>query len=232
MAVCGTAITWKRGNRMHFEILVEDRSGSIALEHILEKILGANGAVHYWRIHHYRGIGRLPKKLGGVPTPANRLLLDNLPGLLRGYGKSLTDSSAVIVVVDSDDRDCIAFKKELLSVLNNCNPRPKTLFRIAVEEGEAWLLGDRSAIKAAYPSAKDTILNGYVQDSVCGTWEVIADAVHSGGSKRLKRLGYPETGKTKCEWAAKIAPELDVAQNRSKSFTVFRDGVQKLAGAS
>ena len=47
---------------MHLEVLVEDKSGSIALDHILEKILGAKGSVHTWRIHPYKGIGRLPKK--------------------------------------------------------------------------------------------------------------------------------------------------------------------------
>ncbi len=29
---------------MHFEVLVEDQSGSIALDVVLEKILGTNGA--------------------------------------------------------------------------------------------------------------------------------------------------------------------------------------------
>ena len=128
---------------------MEDKSGSIALDHILEKILGANGSVHTWRIHPYRGIGRLPKNLRGVANPNNRLLLDNLPRVLRGYGKSLTGSSAVVVVVDADDRDCMAFKQELVDVLNACYPRPRTLFRIAIEEGEAWLLGDRAAVKSA-----------------------------------------------------------------------------------
>ena len=194
--------------------MVEDQSGRIALEHLLKKILGTNGEVHSWRIHSYKGIGRLPKNLRGVPNPANRLLLDNLPSVLRGYGKGLPDSSAVVVVVDSDDKDCIAFKKELLSVLNVCNPRPKTLFRIAIEEGEAWLLGDRGAIKSAYPNARDAALNDYVQDSICGTWEVLADAVHSGGSKLLKKLGYPAAGMAKCDWARDIAPHLDVNQNQ------------------
>ncbi len=217
---------------MHFEVLVEDQSGSITLESILEKILGANGAVHTWRMHPYKGIGRLPKDLRGVSNPANRLLLDNLPRVLRGYGRSLNDSDAVVVVVDLDDKDCTVFKQELISVLNACNPRPETLFRIAIEETEAWLLGDHAAVKSAYPNAKDAVLNHYVQDSICGTWEILADAVHSGGSKRLKRLGYPEAGRAKCEWAAKIAPELNVAQNHSKSFRVFRDGVLKLAAAN
>ena len=216
---------------MHLEVLVEDKSGSIALDHFLEKIFGANGSVHTWRIHPYRGIGRLPKNLRGVGSPSGRFLLDNLPRVLRGYGKSLTGSSAVVVVVDADDRDCMAFKQDLLCVLNACNPRPQTLFRIAIEEGEAWLLRDRAAVKSAYPNAKDAVLNSYVQDSICGTWELLADAVHSGRSQLLKKLGYPEAGVAKCDWAGKIAPHMDIDSNGSKSFQVFRDGVRKLAEA-
>ena len=215
---------------MHFEVLVEDRSGSISLEFILEKILGPNWVDHSWTIHPFKGIGHLPQGLHEVPNPANHLLLNNLPRLLRAYGKVLQGSSAVVVVADSDDRDCIKFKQELLNVLNACNPSPNTLFRIAIEEGEAWLLGDRAAVKSAYPNAKDVVLNSYVQDSICGTWEVLADAVHSGGSIPLKASGYPAAGVAKCEWAGKIAPLMDVDSNKSKSFQVFRDGVRNLAG--
>ena len=216
---------------MHFEVLAEDKSGSIALEHILEKILGPNYSEHSWRIIAYKGIGRIPRDLRGVTDPRARILLDRLPSILQGYGRSpQAIPSAVVVVVDLDDKDCIKFKQELLDVLNACHPRPKTLFRIAIEEGEAWLLGDRAAVKSAYPDAKDTILNNYVQDSICGTWEVLADAVHTGGSSHLKALGYPLAGIAKCEWAGEIAPHMDVEANKSKSFQVFRDGVRKLAG--
>ena len=215
---------------MHFEVLVEDQSGQIALETIMEKILGQNYTEHSWRIHPYKGIGRIPKNAHGLPNPANRLLLDNLPRLLRGYGRSLSGSSAVVVVVDLDDKDCIKFKQDLLDVLNACNPRPKSLFRIAIEESEAWLLGDRVAVKSAYPNARDAVLNGYGQDSICGTWEVLADAIHSGGSSHLKALGYPPAGMAKCDWARNIAPRMDVDGNQSKSFQVFRDGVRNLAG--
>ena len=214
---------------MHFEVLAEDKSVSISLEFILEKILGQNGEVHSWKIHPYKGIGHMPKDLRGVPNPINRLLLDNLPRLLRGYGRSLNKSCAVVVVVDSDDRDCIAFKQELLGVLNLCNPRPYTLFRIAIEESEAWLLGDPAAVQAAYPHVRNVVLNQYVQDSICGTWEILADAVHPGGSNQLKKLGYPAAGIAKCDWARQIAPYLDVDQNLSDSFRVFRDGLIKLA---
>ena len=216
---------------MHFEVLVEDQSGSIALESILGKILGENYAEHSWRIRAYKGIGHLPKDLHEVTDPKKRILLHQLPRLLRGYGKSLQYSqAAVVVVVDLDDRDCMEFKRELLDILNVCNPRPKALFRIAIEEGESWFLGDRDAVKMAYPNAKDSVLNSYVQDSICGTWEVLADAVYPGGATRLKTLGYPETGTAKCEWAGVIAPYMDVDSNESKSFQVFRDGVRNLAG--
>ena len=215
---------------MHFEVLVEDRSGSIALESILQKILGENGEVHSWIVRPYKGIGHLPKNIHEVPNPRNLLLLNNLPMLLRAYGQSLDDSASVVVVVDLDNKDCIAFKQELLDVLYACNPQPKTMFRIAIEEGEAWLLGDRAAVKSAYPNAKVSALDAYVQDSICDTWELLADAIHPGGSAPLKRAGYQVAGQAKSEWARNIAPHLDINANQSKSFQVFRDGVRKLAG--
>ncbi len=216
---------------MHFEILVEDMSGKIALESILEKILGPNGQDHTYKIIPYKGIGRIPKDLRGTTDPLKRILLDRLPRLLRGYGKSLQDfPAAVVVIVDLDNKDCLVFKQEMLDILNDCNPQPATLVRIAIEEGEAWLLGDRNAVKAAYPRAKEQVLNAYEQDSICGTWEKLADAVYPGGSQKLKQLGWPHTGQAKCEWANNIAPHLDVESNQSSSFQAFRDGMKNLAG--
>ena len=232
-AASGTATISIGDEPVHIEVLVEDRSGGIVLDCIMEKLLGANGSVHSWKIHSYKGIGRIPKNLRGVTDPDKRILLDRLPKILQGYGRSLDDiglPAAVVVVVDLDGRDCLTFKRELLAVLNACRPRPRTLFRIVIEESEAWLLGDPEAVKAAYPETKDSVLDRYVQDSICGTWEVLADAVHPGGSARLKESGYPATGAAKCEWAENIAPHLDVDGNRSRSFQVFRDGVKALSG--
>ena len=216
---------------MHFEILVEDQSGSIAVDVLLEKILGVNREEHSWRLHPYKGIGHIPKDLHRETDPVKRFLLNDLPSQLRAYGKSLGDWAAVVVVVDLDDRDCIAFKRELLGVLDACDPRPNALFRIAVEESEAWLLGDRAAVKAAYPRAKDSVLDGYRQDAVCGTWETLANAVHAGGAAALAKAGWPAPGEAKCEWARKIAPHIDPDRNRSPSFRAFRDGVRSLAAA-
>ena len=215
---------------MHFEVLVEDVSGKIALGSIMEKILGPHGQDHTYRIISYNGLGRIPKNLIGVTDPRKRILLDRLPRLLKGYGKSLqTISAAVVVVVDLDDKECLVFKQELLGVLNACHPQPTTLFRIAIEEIESWLLGDRNAIKVAYPQAKNQVLDAYVPDSICGTWEKLADTVYTGGSQKLKQLGWPHIGQAKCEWAKNIAFHLDVENNQSVSFQAFRNGIRKLA---
>jgi hypothetical protein len=215
---------------MHFEILVEDASGKIALEHLVPKILGAD-TPHTFRIRGYKGVGRIPKNMKTATGAKKQFLLSILPTMLQAYGKSLQphDQYGVVVVVDSDRKDCHAFKAELMGVLGRCNPAPNTLFRIAIEELEAWLLGDRNAITAAFPKAKTAALDAYTQDSVCGTWEVLADAVYPGGSGPLKKLGFPHTGQAKCEWAGRIAPEMDVDANSSPSFNVFRQGFLKLA---
>ena len=217
---------------MHFEVLVEDQSGGIAIDIALAKILGPNGTDHSWRTHEYKGLGHIPKDLDATADPTRRVLLAQLPRLLRGYGRSLDpNQSCVVVVVDADKRDCVAFKQELLNVLSECDPRPRTLFRIAVEESEAWLLGDRQAVLTAYPNARTSVLDDYAQDSVCGTWEVLAAALLPRRARK-RPLPWWEAGREKCRWAETIAPHLDVERNASPSFRAFRDGIRKLAGTA
>ena len=213
---------------MHIEFLVEDSSGEKMLSQILPKILGEQGAPHTWRMKAYKGIGRIPPGLSVKADPAKRMLLDQLPRLLQGYGKTL-GIDAVVVVLDTDNRECSAFLTELKSLLANCKPAPRTLFRLAIEEMEAWYLGDRQSILKAYPRAKRDVIDRYAQDSICGTWELLADAVYPGGSAAIKKTGWPLPGQIKHEWAEKITPFMDVNQNTSPSFMKLRDGLLKLA---
>ena len=169
---------------MHIEVLVEDSSGAKLLAQLLPQILGEQGAPHTWRLKAYKGIGRIPHGLTPKADPAKRILLDQLPKILRGYGKS-PGYDAVVVVLDSDRRDCKALLQELKSVADKCEPAPNTLFRLAIEEMEAWYFGDRAALLKAFPRAKRDVLDRYVQDSVCGTWELMADAVHAGGAAAI-----------------------------------------------
>ncbi len=219
---------------MHFEILVEDQSGKKALDILVPKVIGDE---HTPRVHPYKGIGRIPKNLGANNNANKRILLNQLPRLLRGYGKTFADYPAnypavVILVCDLDDKCLKAFRQELLGILNACNPKPETRFCIAIEEGEAWFLGDIPAVKSAYPKAKDSVLNGYVGDSICGTWECLADAVFNGGAAVLSSKGWQAIGAEKSQWAEKISPHMDVANNASPSFVYFRDKLLELAGAN
>jgi len=217
---------------MHFEILVEDASGELLLSALLPQILGENGDSHTWRTHAYKGIGRLPRDLRGKTDPSKRILLDRLPKVLAGYGKSHQGSdSTVVVVADLDDRDCVGFKQELLQVLKRCHPKPRVLFRFAIEEMEAWLLGDRNAILKEFPRAKVHVLDSYIQDSICGTWETLADAVFPGGSNALGAEGWPRKGQEKCKWATQIGRHLSVESNLSPSLQAFRSGVLKMSRA-
>ena len=215
---------------MHFEILVEDKSGKKMLDILVPKIIGEG---HTFSVHPYKGIGRIPKNLTTNQDANKRILLDQLPRLLRGYGKTFASyppdyPAAVIIVCDLDDKCLKAFRQELFNMLETCTPKPTTRFCIAVEEGEAWFLGDIPAIKSAYPKARDSVLNAYLNDAVCGTWELLADAVHTGGASALSSKGWQAVGSEKSRWAEKITPHMNIADNSSPSFAYFRKKLQEL----
>ncbi len=221
---------------MHFEILVEDQSGKTMLDILVPKIINQP---HTFEVKAYKGVGHIPKNLRSSTDARKRLLLDQLPRLLGGYGKTFAGYSenypypaAVIVVCDLDDKCLKAFRQELFTILNACNPKPETQFCIAIEEGEAWLLGDIPAVKAAYPNAKDNILGSYENDSICGTWELLANAVVKGGASGLKNKGSQAVGREKSVWAEKITPHMNVDDNVSPSFCYFREKVRDLTQAT
>lgn len=208
---------------MHFEILVEDQSGKKMLDILLPQIIGED---HTFKVIAYKGIGRIPQKMGSAMEASRRILLENLPKLLRGYGKTFSHypnhyQAAVFLVCDLDDRNLSAFRQELFKILSRCDPKPETRFCFAIEEGEAWFLGDIPAIKSAYPLAKDTVLDAYENDSICGTWECLADAVYKGGAAALSAKGWQAVGAEKARWAEKISPHMNIASNKSPSFHYF-----------
>jgi hypothetical protein len=220
---------------MHLEVLVEDHlSGKRMLDHMIPKIIDES---HTFRVHAYKGIGRIPKGLKPQSEPAKRILLNQLPRLLEGYGEAFSNypkgyTAHVAVVCDLDDRNLETFLRQLRKVLEQCGKKPPTEFCFAIEEGEAWLLGDRVAVEAAYPKANRKILNSYVQDSICGTWEILADAVHPGGSAALNQAGWQAVGHEKFKWAHAISPRIDTGRNASPSFTVFTGRLKKLGYGS
>lgn len=208
---------------MHFEILVEDLSGATMLELLVPKVLDP---VNTFRIHHYKGVGRIPKGLRSVADVQKRILLDQLPRLLGGFGNTFKSygpsyQAAVIVVCDLDRKSRETFEEELRQLAEAAHPCPEHAFCLAIEEGEAWFLGDIPAVKAAYPRAKVPVLNSYVNDSICGTWEKLADALYPGGSAALQAKGWMAAGAEKSRWAREITPHMNPESNQSPSFCHF-----------
>lgn len=213
---------------MHIQFLAEDKSGELMLRELLPKIMGSRNVTY--DIKSYKGIGHHVPPAKTSMEAKNKMLLDNLPRLLQGYGKSMQGIDfAVVVVMDLDKRDKQNFLNELAEMLGACQDAPETEFCLAIEEGEAWLLGDFAAIVKAYPKCRKSVLKQYKQDSICGTWEVLATALCKGGASNLKTGGYKNVGKAKCEWATQIPPYMDVEANASPSFLYFRDTVRRLA---
>jgi hypothetical protein len=210
---------------MHFEFLIEDQSGAKAMEILLPKLLGNKAT--YRIIKGYKSLGHLPKGLKPKSGAGKRILLDQLPRLLHGYGK-VPNSGYIFIICDLDDKIEKQFLSELNKLLNACNPKPNARFCLAIEEFEAWYLGDLAAVRKAYPKAKDAILKGYKNDSICGTWELLADSVCKGGSKALEKEGWQAIGKQKSVWAKEISPNMNVDCNLSPSFNNMRLQLQNI----
>jgi hypothetical protein len=221
-----------RGKTMHFEILVEGQSEVTALSILMSKIIGEYKSPHTWKIHKHQGIGKIPENPAERPKIKDKSLLHNLTAKLRAYGEEEEPDLVVIVLVDLDDRDdCVTFKNELVALLDYCDKKPRTLFRIAIEELEAWYLGDLVALKLAYPDVKKNALDTYVQDSQIGTWEILAEMVYPGGLNALHAKGKRSSVvlQEKANWTKNICPHLNVEKNQSPSFCCFRDGLRRMA---
>ncbi len=207
---------------MHIQFLIEDQSSEVLIDILMNKITATNDSITF-DCKSFRGIGGFKPKNTVKETKTGKLLND-LATYLRGFNKSLVNiPAAIFIILDNDNRDPKDFKQELEDVAKTNKITIDHVFCIAIEEVEAWLLGDKEAVLTAYPRAKTTILNSYEQDSICGTWEVLADAVYEGGAKRFVKdcPTYVERGKYKALWAKNISEHMNIESNESPSFNFF-----------
>jgi hypothetical protein len=205
---------------MRLHVLVEGGSEEALLRGWLPRFLPPG---HSFQIIPHRGKGRLPRDPVRVPDIRREGLLDQLPAKLRAYGRTLDPATdRLLVLVDADDEPCLDLKRRLLETLESCDPRPVVLFRLAIEETEAFYLGDSQAIRKAFPQARLHLMQGYAQDSVCNTWELFQTVI---GDSTEDKVG----------WAERMAPHLGTAwrgsdANSSPSFRQLCMGLLKLAG--
>ena len=171
---------------MHLQYLIEDLSGEVLIRQVMEKLLMAYPDTTY-DCKSFKGIGGFKKKASVKEIKTGKLLND-LVMYLRGFDKSLRGiPAAIVVVLDNDDNVPEQFRMELEDLAQQNEIETDHVFCLAVEEMEAWLLGDRAAVYEAYPEARRQAIDGYEQDSICGTWELLADAVYPGGLQKLRK---------------------------------------------
>ncbi len=205
---------------MHIEFLVEEPSAEAALNELLPRLLGEGTG---FQIHPHQG---------------KRDLLESLPGKLSGYSKWLPDDWRIVVLLDLDGKDCKAVKDTLEKMARRARLTTKTaakgraraqvLNRTAIEELEAWFLGDVEALCSAYPGVPVTLAAKAPfrdPDKIRGgTWERLEQV--------LQRAGYFKSGLAKIEAAREIARYMVPARNRSRSFAAFCKGIKALVGGA
>ena len=162
-------------------------------------------------------------------------MLGELKNVLRGYHRRILregETDLRIVVLLDGDGICTRRKASLeekaaeAGLLTKTTAHPDQPFhvlnRISVQELEAWWLGDRAAIMAAYPGVKPAHFKGLDRD--CESLPKPNDALW----EVLKQGRYFTTGKRKTQWANDISQHLDPARNTSASFRYFCEGLAAL----
>lgn len=204
---------------MHLEILVEERSAEVALQQVVPKIVGDQVSIRF------------------ITFQGKKDLLRKLPRLLLGYANWLPNDWRIVVLIDEDRQDCRQLKAQmehaahqagLYTPANAVANQFQVVNRIAVEELEAWFFGDVPAIQQAYNRVSRHLAkqqNYRDPDAIPGgTWEAL--------ERVLQRAGYYPTGLAKTQVARDIARHMQPAQNRSKSFQLFRDTLKNLTEQS
>lgn len=219
---------------MLIEFLIEDRSGEKLINEVMCHYKNEAGREDIcYHTLSYKGIGGLNKGKDAITVKSNHLLSE-LPKRMRAiqYQNIHRSDVTLFVVVDNDKNNTELFYSELKNLAEKHKIRIDHVFCIAVEEMEAWLLGDFDAIQKAYPEMKDRIISkysGYIQDSICDTWELLADMLTKNGIKEFlsKNHSVYEIGQKKYEWAEKIGKYMNIRNNKSPSFNRFLAALDK-----
>lgn len=200
---------------MHVEIVVEEPSAVAMLKQLMPLLLLEGDTWH------------------PVPHRGKDELLIELPRRLKRYAnRMLFEPDLRVIILMDADRDCkkvkdilekIVAEAGLLSKVTAPAGQPfKVITRLAISELEAWFLGDREAVSAAFPRVHSNHFKGEYQgpDGLPHTCRTL--------HRILQKGGYYPNRYLKVEAAELIAAQLNPARNESASFHYFRTGLAAL----
>ena len=201
---------------MQIEFLVEEISAKAAPDQLLPRLLPG----HSCRVRVFEGW---------------QDLLGQLKTVLQGYHRRIfregETALRVVVLLDGDGicerrKAALEAKAAEVGLPTKTSAGPGQVFyvlnRVAVQELEAWWLGDREAIIAAYPRVKPAHFKGTdrTPDAPLKPNDVLWEV--------LKKGRYFLTGKRKTQWATDISQYIYPARNTSPSFRCFCEGLAAL----
>ena len=149
-----------------------------------------------------------------VPHQGKQDLARSVPRKLRGWREP---GVRFVVMRDQDGADCRQVKADLVGLCKAAG-RCDVLVRVVCRELEAWYFGDPDALARAFPQARQSSLRELGKrrfrypDAVVRPGDAIANLI----PEFRKRLG-----------ATRMAQHLS-RDNRSRSFQVFVEGVEKV----
>lgn len=204
---------------MRLEILVEEASAEPVVRRLLSLI--DSSLVYDVRVFQ------------GKPD-----LLKQLPSRMAGYRDwARAEDVRILVLCDEDREDCRDLKNQMEEAAITAGLSTKSssgslnfrvVNRIAVEELEAWLLGDHEALCAAFPR----VPTSYHRRARYRQPDEIRGGTAEALEKLLKDHGYHSSGLRKVEAASAISRFMVIDQNKSPSFRCLVAGITSLVNAS
>lgn len=134
---------------------------------------------------------------------------------IRAYRDTYPDCRFV-VLCDQDADDCKALKKVFQDIIDQCGVAKRSRIRIVCKELEAWLLGDRPALEAAFPNSQIDKKAYANPDNVSNPKKLV-----------LRKTGSSVPTKIARQVGSKMSVD-SIKRNRSASFRQFVSGLALL----
>ncbi|BAB72466.1 DUF4276 family protein [Anabaena sp. FACHB-709] len=151
-----------------------------------------------------------------IPHQGKQDLAKSIPKKIRAF--QFNPDTKFVIVHDQDSHDCKNLKSELLEICQNAGNK-NILIRIICHELESWFLGDLVAVEKAYGLKPESLSQKQNKTKFRNP-----DQLNSAKEELRKLVPeyYPGTH------SRMIAPYLSLTENKSRSFQVFLDGINKI----